>query len=392
MKFIRSAISFSDFINRNKLVAHIVILLCDLFFSTTRKIFKLAAYNSENIIIISLHKLGDTIFTIPAIREVHKRFKEKINIVCFPEAVPIYKLAFEDLIFCVIEPEDLILNKRIVKFNIKKKLKALRPEIIIDLNGGMSAALLLFNSRAKEIFGTSKIQFRNIYDDFIELREKPQLMDIYLDVISLMYEIPDRARIKKFDKSLNTKGKILIHPLAGWKEKEWRLRKFIELAIKFKNEYDVSFIIPFGQLCIDIIDEIKNDGIGFLQTNSVEELIKYIRECSLLIGNDSGPVNIANFLGRPTFTIYGATNPDYASTFQDHQIHIQKTLACSARQNEKYCVIGGAQFICPGIQCMNLLSVEEVYDKVISLAGEYCNKKDYAIEKNGLNKNISLSE
>jgi len=392
MKFIRSAISFSDFINRNKLVAHIVILLCDLFFSTTRKIFKLAAYNSENIIIISLHKLGDTIFTIPAIREVHKRFKEKINIVCFPEAVPIYKLAFEDLIFCVIEPEDLILNKRIVKFNIKKKLKALRPEIIIDLNGGMSAALLLFNSRAKEIFGTSKIQFRNIYDDFIELREKPQLMDIYLDVISLMYEIPDRARIKKFDKSLNTKGKILIHPLAGWKEKEWRLRKFIELAIKFKNEYDVSFIIPFGQLCIDIIDEIKNDGIRFLQTNSVEELIKYIRECSLLIGNDSGPVNIANFLGRPTFTIYGATNPDYASTFQDHQIHIQKTLACSARQNEKYCVIGGAQFICPGIQCMNLLSVEEVYDKVISLAGEYCNKKDYAIEKNGLNKNISLSE
>lgn len=381
MKFIRSAISFSDFINRNKLITDMVISLCDLFFSTTRKIFKLAAYNSENLIIISLHKLGDTIFTIPAIREVQKHFKEKITIVCFSESIPIYKLAFQDVNFCVLAPGDLILNKRIVKFNFKKKLKALGPKIIIDLIGGMLTASLLFNSRAKEIFGTSKIQFRTIYDHFVEIREKPQLIDIYLDVISLMHEIPDKTSIKKFDKTLNPKGKILIHELAGWKEKEWKERKFIELANKFKNEYDVSFIMPFGQLSFDIIDEIRNDGIGFLQTNSVEELIKHIKECSLFIGNDSGPVNIANFLGRPTFTIYGATNPDYASTFQDHQIHIQKTLACSARQNEKYCVIGGAQFICSGIQCMNLLSVEEVYDKVISLAGQYCNKKNYTIEK-----------
>ena len=381
MKFIRSALSFSDYIHQNKLISPVIISLCDLFFSTTRKIFKLAAYNSENLIIISLHRLGDTIFTIPAIREVQKHFTEKITIVCFSESIPIYKLAFQDVNFCVLTPGDLILNKRIVKFNFKKKLKALRPKIIIDLIGGMSAASLLFNNRAKEIFGTSKIQFRNIYDHFVEIREKPQLMDIYLDVIFLIHKNPDRASIKKIDKSLNPKGKILIHPLASWKEKEWRLQKFIELAKKFKNEYGVSLILPFGKICFDIIDEIRNDGIGFLQTNSVEELIKNIKECSLFIGNDSGPVNIANFLGRPTFTIYGATNPDYASTFQNHQIHIQKKLACSAGQNEKYCIIGGAQFICPGIQCMNLLSVDEVYDKVISLAGKYCSKKNYAIKK-----------
>lgn len=392
MKFVRSALSFSDYFHQNKLITHIVISLCDLFIFTTRKFFKLAPYNSENLIIISLHRLGDTIFTIPAISEVQKHFKEKITIVCFSESIPIYKLAFQDVNFCVLAPGDLILNKRIVKFNFKKKLKALRPKIIIDLIGGMSAASLLFNNRAKIIFGTSKVQFRNIYDHFVEIREKPQLMDIYLDVISLIHKNPDRASIKKFVKSLNPKGKILIHPLAGWKEKEWSLRKFMELAKKFKNEYDVSFILPFGQICFDIIDEIRNDGIGFLQTNSVEELIINVKECSVFIGNDSGPVNITNFLGRPTFTIYGATNPDYTSTFQDYQIHIQKKLACSARQNEKYCIIGGAQFICSGIQCMNLLSVDEVYDKVISLAGKYCNKKNYAIEKNGLDKNISVSE
>jgi heptosyltransferase-2 len=372
MKHIRSAISLSDFINQNKLIARIVILFCDLVFFTTRKIFKLSSYNSDNLIILSYHRLGDTIFTIPAIREIQKHFKLRITIVCFPESVPIYKLALEDVNFCVLQPGDLILNKRIINRKFRKTFKALRPKIIFDLIGGMSTASLLFNSRAKEIFGTSKIQFRSIYDHFVEIREKPQLVDIYLDVISLICEISDRAAIKTFVKSVNPEGKILIHPLAGWKEKEWGLKKFAELAKRLKKEFDVSFILPPAQFSFDVIDEIINDGIGFHQTNSVEELIKNIKECSLFIGNDSGPVNIANFLGRPSFTIYGATNPDYTSTFQDHQIYTQKKLSCSAFQYEKYCIIGGGQFICPGIQCMNLLSVEEVYDKVISLAREYC--------------------
>lgn len=376
MKHLITAISLTDFINQNKLIAQIVILFCDIVFFTTRKIFKLFYYNSDNLIILSYHRLGDTIFTVPAIREVQKHFKLKITIVCFPEAVPIYKLALEDINFCVLQPGDLILNKRIVNLKFKKKLKALRPKIIFDLIGGMSTASLLYSSRAKEIFGASKKQFRSIYDHFVEIREKPQLMDIYLDVISLNREISDRAAIKKFVKSINPKGKILIHPLAGWKEKEWGLKKFIELAKRLRNEFDVSFILPSEQFSFDIIEEIKNEGIGVHQTNSVEELITNIKECSLFIGNDSGPVNIANFLGRPSFTIYGATNSDYTSTFQDHQIHIQKKLLCSALQYEKYCIIGGAQFICPGIQCMNLLSVEEVYNEIISLARKYCISKN----------------
>jgi len=77
---------------------------------------------------------------------------------------------------------------------------------------------------------------------------------------------------------------------------------------------------------------------------------------SLFIGNDSGPVNIANFLGRPTFTIYGATNPDYASTFQNHQIHIQKNLLAQLVKM-KNTVLLWCPIHCPGIQCMNLLSV-----------------------------------
>ena len=48
---------------------------------------------------------------------------------------------------------------------------------------------------------------------------------------------------------------------AGWKEKEWCLKNFIKLAEKFNNAYQVSIIIPFGQVDADVLAEIKNKQI-----------------------------------------------------------------------------------------------------------------------------------
>ena len=41
------------------------------------------------------------------------------------------------------------------------------------------------------------------------------------------------------------------------------------------------------------------------------ELISNIKKCSLIIGNDSGVIQIAASIGKPTFTIYGPTNPKF---------------------------------------------------------------------------------
>ncbi len=190
-----------------------------------------------------------------------------------------------------------------------------------------------------------------------------------------MLPVPDRKQIKKISKATNPLGKILIHPLAAWREKEWNLNNFIKLALKLNKEYTVSFITPAGKLYDDVLREIMTDGIEVIKTRSLDELIKSIKECSLFIGNDSGPLNIANFLGKPTFTIYGATNPDYITTSQEHQIFIQKKLHCSASRNEKFCLVGGAAFSCSGIQCMNLMSSDEVYNQLKPLTDKYCIEK-----------------
>ena len=372
MRFVASRISFSEIINRSKLISFVINLLFNLLFSVIRKICKLVSYTDGGVVIISLHRLGDTIFTIPAIREVQKNNNSKITIACYTESVPIYKIALNGIHYCEFKHTDFYFNDRFAKIKARKKLKKLKPEKIIDLLGSMTSASLIFNLRAKEIIGMNRSQFKSIYDNYAVMRESPQLKDIYLDVVSLIAPIPERNELYKISKAIHSEGRILIHPFAAWSEKEWNLKKFFELGLKLKNYYKVLFILPKSNLDIDIISEIRFAGMDIIETKSVDELIQNLRDCSFFIGNDSGPVNIANFIGKPTFTIYGATNPDFTSTFQEHQQFIQKKLICSATENEKFCLVGGAEYICSGVQCMGELTLNEVFDSIKPLVKKYC--------------------
>jgi len=329
--------------------------------------------NDGNIVIISLHKLGDTVFTIPAIREVQKYYNKKIIIVCYPDSVPLYNMALENIDYCVLKKTDFRLRERIAKKEARKKIRSLNPQIIFDLSG---TATLIFNLKSEKKIGVTKKQYKTVYDYYVEIRKNPKLVDIYIDVISPLIDVSNRENININQKpSIAPDGIILIHPFAAWKEKEWNFSKYIYLAKKLNEKFKVSLIVQPNQISFDVLQELTACDIDVIQSLSSSELIQKIKECSFFIGNDSGPINIANFLGKPTFTIYGATNPDYTASHFDHQIFIQKNLKCSPGTNEKYCFIGAGIRDCSGIQCLNLLTSDKVYIRLFPLIESFVNEK-----------------
>lgn len=375
MKLNKAKISINELLNRSEMLRFFIHSILLSFFLMIRFLCKLFSNNDGTVVVISLHRLGDTVFTIPAIRAICNQFGKKVNIICFPESIAIYRLSFTDINIYELEHNKFYFSGRIAKASARRKLKSLIPSIVFDITGSMMSASLIFNIRANKIIGTNGKQFKTIYDQFVEFREKPQLVDIYLDAITPSIKISNRIASNKQKERSNLLGRLLIHPFAGWNEKEWNLKSYITLAVRLNESYSVSIITQNNQLSTDVINEIDHLNIDLIQTNSIHELIKCIKECSLFIGNDSGPVNIANFLDKPTFTIYGATNSAYTTTEAIHQIHTQRVIKCSARQNEKFCIIGGMIYFCSGIQCMNLLSLNEVYENVIPLLEQYCTKK-----------------
>ena len=351
----------------NKSIEYLKSLICYLlgvYNSIARKFYRLLNYEGDKIIIISLHKLGDSVFTIPAINKIYEFHKKKIAIICYPETMDIYKLAFTEFEFVTISHHLFLFKEMIAGIKARKILRNLKPSIIYDLTGNIRSASLIFSTKANEIVGINKLLYKNFYTKYTTIRSDPHLVDIYFDAVQLKF--PDLSRdIPERTTNPNKNGYFLIHPFAGWAAKEWNLRKFIQLAVKLSQKYCCVFVVPaLNKIKKDMVDELILNKIKLFEANSTIELINIIVDCSVFIGNDSGPVHIANLLGKPTFTIYGPTNPNYHIPLTGLNKFVQKPVNCSPAKGEKVCFTNGGRFGCPSYECMNTLSLEVVHKKL----------------------------
>jgi ADP-heptose:LPS heptosyltransferase len=333
-----------------------------------RKSLSLNGTDRRNIVVISFHKIGDSVFTIPAIKALHDNFGENLFVVCFEENKRIYELVFSNLNFITISERDFYFG-RFSSSKIRSQIKNVSPKIIIDLLGNIKSASLLFLQKTERIYGFNEKEYlAGVYTNFIKRRKTPHLIDVYLDVLEQIIPIRDRQKI--FLVSINKKGYVLIHPFAGWKAKEWNLEKYVELARRISLEYKCVFTFPKSSTPQEELNRIQDTHIIIKETNSLDELIDLIKNASVFIGNDSGPLYIANLLGKPTFSIYGPTNPQFSLPFGDKHRFVQHKIKCSPKENEQYCFTDAGRKGCPEFICMNNLSLEEVYSSFIKFAEE----------------------
>lgn len=320
----------------------------------------------ENIVIISLHKIGDTVFTVPAVRWFYKKYKNNLFVVCYPESAKIYDLVLKGIKTKIVTKEDFISN-RWATSGAKKIIKDLNPKIIFDLTGTMTSLTLFSNIKVEEIIGITEPAFKNAFTFPVKKNNSGRLTDIYLNVIKTYFnisniDISNHVRVKFPDNNKNIK--IILHPFAGWEAKEWNLNKFISLAELIRKDYKCDIISEPGLISEDIKKHLTSKKIKSIETKNLDDLIAEIKQYDLFIGNDSGPLYLAAMLSKPTFTIYGPTNPNFSLPAEGYHDYINIKLNCSPGDNEQYCFTNAGRNGCPAYECMNLLSVDKVYERV----------------------------
>lgn len=357
-------------LSKFKLFRYLVTLLFSSVLFTIRWFYRFFKNKNGSIVIIALHRLGDSVFTINAIKQLQKFYDKELIIFCYTDSIPIYQIALKKVTYCHVNREDFYLNNRIASRYARKKLRECNPATIIDLTGVMTSASLIFNSRAGKIIGMNREVFKGIYDNFTTVSYKSHLSEMYLNVSQLISGNTDYSNYEIFSWPAKKVERVLIHPFAGWKAKEWNLNKFVKLAQELSKTYLVSFLLPLNSLTQDIEEEIKNYQIDIIQTKSIEELITALKNCSLLVGNDSGPIHIASILGKATFTIYGPSNPSFTLPYGSNHGYYQKRIKCSPIATENLCFTDGGRYGCPAFECMNQLSVEEIYVSIKSFISD----------------------
>lgn len=311
--------------------------------------------------VIALHKLGDTVFTIPAITYLQQIKKDKLYIFCYKESQKIYQQLLKNVEYEILNVNDFFFNGRIVNSQARKLLREIRPDIVIDMTGSVTSISLIFNIRNSIVVGINDSIYKGIYDHFEKIRITPHQIDLYFDSIKSMFQKFEYNFIG-YSTVVNNQNKILIHPLAGWKAKEWGLNKYLALYTKLITKYDCSFIFPKNFFAEDIIKQFNLKRIKYLECNDIEQLMNYIRDCGVFVSNDSGPLQIAAMLKKPTFGIYGPTNPDFHLPLGENHGFINLNIKCSPGEN-KYCFTDAGRN-CPDVKCMKDLSVEKVYESL----------------------------
>ena len=144
--------------------------------------------------------------------------------------------------------------------------------------------------------------------------------------------------------------------------KRWLPERFAEAAATVAAQSPVQWIL-FGTKNDAVVGEqiataLGDSCINRIGQTTLDQLIDELRQCHLLLTNDTGTMHLAALLGVSTVAIFGSTEPRLTRPLGDRHIVLRHHVECSPCFLRK----------CPiDFRCMKAVSVQEVVDAVMSI-------------------------
>jgi len=260
---------------------------------------------------------------------------------------------------------------------VAARLRKEKYDLIIDLWSNPRSAQITFLTHAKyrvgfsyrgrkyayNILGTSEKGEHHAAEHNLELL-KALRIEITSKRIHFYVSDDDNSWAKQFIKMNLPTGKKIIGtiPSGGWASKRCDANKWVEICNAIKQKYDVVFLILWGPGDESDSNYIKSnlkDDAVLIPEVKIGKLSALIKNCDIVIANDSGPMHIAAALGVPTLGIFGPTNPKAHGPYSPNSDYVIK--------EDLHCIICN-KLECPyDHECMTQLPVEKVLSKFENL-------------------------
>jgi lipopolysaccharide heptosyltransferase II len=144
--------------------------------------------------------------------------------------------------------------------------------------------------------------------------------------------------------------------------KRWLPERFAEAAAKISTQLSAQWVL-FGTkndaaIGDQIAAAIGDHCVNRIGQTTLEQLIDELRQCRLLLTNDTGTMHLAALLGVPVVAIFGSTEPLLTGPLGNGHTILRHHVECSP------CFLRE----CPiDFRCMKAISADEVAAAVLSL-------------------------
>ncbi len=227
--------------------------------------------------------------------------------------------------------ELLLLEKGESSSSLRRRLKALQPDAILDLHGKLRSRALRTLVPASRRAVWHKRDFTEAL--VVRLRLRPyrvtktiaaryhealeELLGESLEAGHLFFQPEEealqkaRARLEEGGIDFSAGPVVGFSPGAMWETKRWPAEYFIELAQKAMAEGAQVFLTgsPAEAALCGQIARGAPGVVDLAAKMNVPEFSASISLCHAFVANDSGPMHLARAQGVPTLALFGSTAP-----------------------------------------------------------------------------------
>lgn len=344
---------------------------------------KITKYN--DVLIIQLWGIGETILTLPAIKALKdKNKKSKIDIlVTFRNKEIFYNNKNIDNV------KVLSLNPISIIFLILKNWR--KYDLVIDMEEYLNISALIAFYVGKYRIGYSHGIRSSLYSQTIKYNDKQHVVYTFLDLlkplgikktveklIKLNYSSNDKKSVDNLLKKYKIGKKDFlvgfgVGAAESAKSRMWPKERFAKLADKLIKKYNAKIILIGSNEEKKLINKLQNliinkkNSINVAGLVNVRGMFYLISLCKLFIGNDSGPMHVAAAQGVTTIGLFGCNLPVRFKPFGKNNYYIYKKINQNACINVHKGKVGECKH---GIEnaCVKKIQVDdamEVVDKII---------------------------
>jgi heptosyltransferase-2 len=331
----------------------------------------------RNILVRGVNRLGDTVFSLPAIKALKQSYPgARVSVLTKPAPSGLYaNLPYIDevLIFESKGRHGGIRGRLALAGQLRKR----RFDLAVVFHNCFDAALVPFLAGVPERIGYLREMRGVLLTKKLPFPATPvHQVDHYLELAALAGASTEERTPELFVTPEEEQwgrrlldGRNARRPLVGIVPgsvaltRRWPPERFAELGDRLAQATGGSIIILGGPGDGDISGKIKSHmKAGPIDTTGgtgLRQLMALISLCDLVVSNDTGPMHITWALGRPVVTFIGAADIREIRPLSTVAHIIGKDLACSPCIKEE----------CPEgtTRCLDLITVGEVFEKSMEI-------------------------
>ena len=150
--------------------------------------------------------------------------------------------------------------------------------------------------------------------------------------------------------------------------KRWPLERYREIVYRLVSERNAQVLliggkddVPLNQALLEHLDIPEGRVLNLAGKTNFGESAALLQRCVLFIGNDSSPMHLAAAVGIPVIAIFGPTSPQ---EYGPYSLDDPKHIALWNNPKGRPCFFLGKMQPCADCTCMQLVSVDDVWDAV----------------------------